>query len=144
MIANELIFADFSAFIFSTFIYFLHMDDSTIVEKIIKPMLARRTGIPSPREYWKKVMNASLLFEILLKAVICGGIWFLTLKCSQELANCVLFGLLLLSIKSKAELENSHVLDLIYQELDKNTCDQEKSIASSEDESNGDPLEKDI
>lgn len=94
-------------------------------------------------------MNASLVFEILLKAIICSGIWLLTLKCSQELANCALFGMLLLSIKSKAELKNSHFLALIYQELDKNELDkniddQEKSVASSEDESNGDPLEKDI
>ena len=130
------------------------MDDSTVVEKIIKPLLARKTNISSPREYWKKVVNASLVFEILLKAIICSGIWLLTLKCSQELANCALFGMLLLSIKSKAELKNSHFLALIYQELDKNELDkneldkniddQEKSVASSEDESNGDPLEKDI
>lgn len=125
------------------------MDDSIVVEKIIKPLLARKTSISSPREYWKKVVNASLVFEILLKAIICSGIWLLALKCSQELANCALFGMLLLSIKSKAELKNSHFLALIYQELDKNELDkniddQEKSVASSEDESNGDPLEKDI
>ena len=120
------------------------MDDLTVVEKIIKPLLARNNGIPSLREYWKKVINTSLVIEILLKAIVCGGIWLLTSAFSQELADCVLFGMLLLSIKSRAEFKNSYLLALIYQELDKNIGDQEKSDTYSEDESNGDPLEKDI
>ena len=112
------------------------MDDSTIVEKVVKPLLAKNSDKPHPREYWKKVMNANLIFELVFRMVICGGIWLIVAHYSQEFANYVLFALLLVSVKSHVECRNSHVLSLIYQELDKNSKNESDSALTDDQASN--------
>lgn len=113
------------------------MDDSTIVEKVVKPLLAKNSDKPHPREYWKKVMNANLIFELVFRMMICGVIWLVVAHYSQEFASYVLFALLLIAVKSHVECRNSHVLGLIYQELDKKSENEQDDTLTDDQASNG-------
>ena len=119
------------------------MDDSAIVEKVVKPLLAKNAGKTYSREYWKRVMNANFILELLFRMAVCGGIWLIMAHYSQEIASCVLFVMLLFSIKSNLECRNSHILGLIYNELDKMNSGEVEDAADSSTDEIDDSSEKD-